>query len=270
MLLIHRVLDDPDHKADAQMVATIEQVRDNAYQGKKDSALSPARHQALDEEFAGMTPDELHAYVNNFMDTVQVKGFEGMTYGESFYKPMCEVVDYLQANEFQVYIVSASEREVVRGVVERLGIEPNRVIAGDIAYTTTKMGSTAPEDYTMEQDESVVLSTPSIDDCAKAGKVLAIAREIGKKPTLAFGNSSGDYAMLNYAEANGGMACYVVADDTTREYGDAAKAEEEYRLVEDESWTAFSMASDWATIYGQGVTKTELPGPVSQELAPAA
>ncbi|MDO4890406.1 MAG: HAD family hydrolase [Coriobacteriaceae bacterium] len=270
MLLIHRVLDDPDHKADAQMTAIIEQVRDNAYQGMKDSNLSPARHQALDEEFAGMTPDELHAYVNTFMDTVQTKGFDGMTYGESFYQPMLEVIDYLEANEFQVYIVSAGEREIVRAVVERLGIEPNRVIGADIAYTTANMGSADATDYTMAQDDDVVLSTPSVDDCEKTGKVLAIAREIGKKPTLAFGNSSGDHAMLNYAEANGGMACYVVADDTAREYGDAEKAAESYRLVEDESWTSFSMANDWATIYGQSVTKTELPGPVSQELAPAA
>lgn len=270
MLLIHRVLDDPDHRADAQTVAIIEQVRDNAYQGTKDTNLSPARHKALDEEFAGMTPDEFHAYVNNFMDTVEVKGFDGMTYGESFYKPMLEVIAYLQANDFEVYMVSACEREIVRGVVERLGIDPSHVIGADIAYTTTRLGSEAADSYTMEQDEDVVLSVPSVDDCAKTGKVLAIARDIGKKPVLAFGNSSGDYAMLNYAEANGGMGCYVVADDTEREYGSTTQAEEEYRLADEESWTPFSMSSDWKTIYGDGVTKTELPGPVTQELAPAA
>ena len=38
----------------------------------------------------------------------------------------------------------------------------------------------------------------------------------------------------------------------------------------EESWTAFSMRNDWATIYGEGVTKTELPGLAEQELAEAA
>ena len=271
MLLIHRVLDDPNHRSDAQMVAIIEQVRDNAYQGKKDSNLSAARHQALDDEFAGMTPEEYHAYINNFMDTVEVKGFDGMTYGESFYQPMREVIDYLQANEFEVWIVSASEREVVRGVVERLGIEPDHVIGADTSYATTKQGAEAADEYTMGQDEDVVLSVPTVDNCSQTGKVLAIAREIGKRPVLAFGNSSGDYAMLNYAEASGGMACLVLADDETREYGDAQAAEEQSRTVVEESWTPFSMANDWNTIYGEGVTKTELPGAVSnQELASAA
>ena len=271
MLLIHRVLDDPNHVSNAQMAAIIEQVRDNAYQGMKDSSLSPARHQALDDEFAGMTPDEYHAYINNFMDTVDVKGFDGMTYGESFYLPMREVINYLQANDFEIWVVSASEREVVRGVVERLGVEPDHVIGADTSYVTTNLGTQAADDYTMEQDEDVVLSVPTIDNCSKTGKVLAIAREIGKKPVLAFGNSSGDYAMLNYAEGNDGMACLVVADDETREYGDAQAAEEQLRTVDEQSWTPFSMASDWETIYGAGVEKTELPGPVgAQALSPAA
>ena len=30
--------------------------------------------------------------------------------------------------------------------------------------------------------------------------------------------------------------------------------------VERQGWTAFSMANDWKTIYGDGVQKTGLPG----------
>ena len=37
-------------------------------------------------------------------------GFRGMTYGESFYKPMLEVFDYLKANGFTFYVVSGSDR----------------------------------------------------------------------------------------------------------------------------------------------------------------
>ena len=97
----------------------------------------------------------------------------------------------------------------------------------------------------------------------KSGKPAAIAREIGKRPVLAFGNSSGDYSMLNYAEGNpdhAGMGVLIVCDDTVREYGSEEKAADFYAETEKQGWTAFSMANDWLTIYGEGVEKTGLPG----------
>ncbi|MBR1829049.1 MAG: haloacid dehalogenase-like hydrolase, partial [Atopobiaceae bacterium] len=187
------------------------------------------------------------------------------------YQPMLEVISYLQANDFDVWMVSACEREVVRAAVTPLGITPDHVISTDVAYATTNQGDAVADDYTMEQDEQVILSEPLDEvECGKIGKVLAIAREIGSRPLLSFGNSSGDYAMLNYAEASGGMGVLVVADDLEREYGDAEKSAEQYDLVTKESWTAFSMRDDWATIYGVGVTRTELPGLAEEELAEAA
>lgn len=272
MLLIHRVLDDPNHKADPDVVELLEKIQWEAMRGNKNSDYSPGKRIAIAHEFAGMTPEEFRAYVNEFLDTAPVEGFEGMTYGQSFYKPMLEVIDYLRANDFDVWMVSACEREVTRGVVERLGIPADHVVATNVAYTTTGQGEELPYKYTMEQDEQVLMGEPlSNEKCEKNGKVLAIAREIGAHPLLAFGNSSGDYAMLNYAEASGGMGLLVVADDLVREYGNEKNSAEQYALVTDESWTAFSMANDWATIYGEGVTKTELPGLVEDgELAEAA
>ena len=110
-------------------------------------------------------------------------------------------------------------------------------------------------------------------------KVDAIVREIGQQPVLAFGNSSGDFSMLNYAEGNPkhpGMGVLVVCDDTVREYGSEAKAADFYAEVEAQGWTAFSTANDWLTIYGEGVEKTGLPGaalpagtvPVTEEVTP--
>ena len=114
----------------------------------------------------------------------------------------------------------------------------------------------------------VVLSTPLADDCEKANKALAIARGIGKRPILAFGNSSGDYSMLTYAETSGGMGMIVIADDVEREYGNEKKAAETTEEAAKQSWTTFSMRDDWETIYGENVVKTELPA--QEELAAAA
>ena len=125
-------------------------------------------------------------------------------------------------------------------------------------------GEEAADDYNMSNDEKVLLGEPLDDvECGKSGKPEAIAREIGKRPVLAFGNSSGDYSMLNYAEGNPdhtGMGFFVVCDDTEREYGSEEKAAEYYSEVEKEDWTPFSMKNDWKTIYGDKVKKTELPG----------
>ena len=78
--------------------------------------------------------------------------------------------------------------------------------------------------------------------------------------------------MLNYAEGNPnhtGMGFFVVCDDTEREYGNDVKAAKYYAEVEKQGWTAISMASDWATIYGDGVQKTALPG-IEEPLEEAA
>ena len=211
-----------------------------------------------------MTPEEFRAYVVDFADKTDVVGFKGMTYGQSFYKPMIEVIGFLKANGFEVYMVSACEREVVRALVERWGIPFDHVIATDVPYEASGKGDKAADDHNMEQNEQILLGAPLDEvECGKSGKSAAIAREIGKRPVLAFGNSSGDYSMLNYAEGNPdhtGMGFLVVCDDTQREYGSDEKAAEYYAEAEKQGWTAFSMANDWKTIYGDGVEKTELPG----------
>ena len=271
MLVLHRVLDDPTHKAAPGVVKLCKRIRKYALRGERNEAHNSGKDLAVSHEFAGMTPDKFRAYTTEFLATEPVIGFDGMTYGQSFYKPMLEVLDYLRANDFDIWMVSACEREVVRAAMAPYGIAPDHVIATDVAYATTGQGNEVADEYTMEQREQVVLADPLDEvECGKNGKVLAIAREIGSRPLLAFGNSSGDYAMLNYAEASGGMGLLVVADDTEREYGSPEKSAEQYQIVADESWTAFSMAHDWATIYGEGVVKTELPGLAEEKLAEAA
>ena len=209
-----------------------------------------------------MTQDEFASYVTNFIDTTPVEGFDGMVYGQSFYHPMAEIVNYLRAHEFNVYFVSASEREVARAVVAYgLGIEPDHVVGTDIVFVATGQGDEAAPSYTVTQDDELVLTDEMLPEVGKGNKVIYIQREIGKRPILSFGNSSGDFAMLNYAQGNPehkGMGVLIVADDTEREYGDERKAASMHEEAEAEGWLAVSMRDDWATIYGEGVEKTAL------------
>ena len=70
-------------------------------------------------------------------------------------------------------------------------------------------------------------------------KVTAIAREIGKQPVLAFGNSRDDASMLNYAI-----------------YGNKYKSADKCRkLAAEYGWNVISMRDDFKTIYGDNVKR---------------
>jgi phosphoserine phosphatase len=274
-LTMHRVLDDPTFDATPVERDAMQQVRDHAYAtGEKFKPSTVTKRDLIASAFAGMTPKEFRAYVTDYANHTDAIGFEGMTYGQSFYKPMLEVIDYLKANDFDVWIVSACEREVSRALVEAYGIPLDHVVATDVPYVASGKGDEAANKYNMGKDEEILLSAPlDAVSCEESNKPAAIAREIGRRPVLAFGNSAGDYSMLNYAEGNPehtGMGFLVVCDDTVREYGSDEKAADYYAEIAKEGWTAISMANDWATIYGEGVRRTQLPGAAEEPLANAA
>ncbi len=264
-LTMYRVLDDPSYQATDEERDAMQQIRDHAYsEGETFHPATLTKDDLIASAFAGMTQEEFRAYVLDFAGKTDAVGFEGMTYGESFYKPMLEVISFLKANDFDVWMVSACEREVVRALVERFDIPYDHVVATDVPYNASGKGDEEADEYNMGREEEMLLGAPLDDvECGKSGKSAAIAREIGKRPVLAFGNSSGDYSMLNYAEGNPkheGKGFFIVCDDTEREYGSDEKARGFYDEAKKQGWTAISMAGDWATIYGENVKKTSLPG----------
>ncbi|MBO7709909.1 MAG: peptidoglycan-binding protein [Lachnospiraceae bacterium] len=273
-LTMYRVLDDPAYDAAEEEINAMQQVRDHAYsEGVTFAPEGLTKDDLVASAFAGMTPEEFRSYVVSFAKNTDAVGFEGMTYNESFYMPMIEVIVYLKDKGFDVWMVSACEREVVRALVEQFDIPYDHVIATDVPYVASGKGDAAADEYNMGKEEIILLGAPLDEvECGKSGKSAAIAREIGRQPVLAFGNSSGDYSMLNYAEGNtrhNGMGFFVVCDDTEREYGSDEKAADYYSEVEKQGWTAISMADDWKTIYGEGVVKTGLPG-AEESLSTAA
>jgi hypothetical protein len=153
-------------------------------------------------------------------------------------------------------MVSACEREVVRAAMAPFGIAPDHVIATDVAYATTNQGDAVIDEYIMEQDEQVVLAEPLDEiECGKNGKVLAIAREIGSRPLLAFGNSSGDLAMGQYALQHVGKGYMLLCDDTERDYGRPEVAASFAESCASIGLETISMRDDFRTIYGDNVKK---------------
>ena len=228
---------------------------------QKPSGMSVRQAAAAAVAYQGMTMAELSMVVENFKAS-EAWGFTGMTRGEAWYKPMVQLVEQLQANGFTVYIVTATERNIVRQVIAGvLDIPPSQVIGTEYGYTATNQGDTADADYTFRNDDQIVFDGNYYGENAKTSKVDAIVREIGQQPVLAFGNSSGDQAMAVYTISNNpyrSAAYMVLADDDVREWGDPQNAAEKKASYEAMGIGTISMRDDFLTIYGDGVAKDPL------------
>ncbi|HCJ40791.1 MAG TPA: haloacid dehalogenase-like hydrolase, partial [Ruminococcus sp.] len=122
--------------------------------------------------FSGMTPEEFNDYIQEFKKQ-DMPSYEGMKRGEGFYKPMVQVVDYLQANDFIVYIVSGTDRFIVRGIVDNSPLDiPNRQIIGsDETLVAPNQGDTDGLEYVYEDTDKVVLGGEFIIKNLKMNKV---------------------------------------------------------------------------------------------------
>ena len=255
-LLEYRVLDDASYEAPKDVMEAAQAIRDFVRNGKKlPDHFDMVHAYAAAKAYSGMTLAEFDAYVKAYAQQ-PANGFSGMTYGQSFYKPMLEVFDYLKANGFTYYVVSGSDRFICRALVESIGIAPNRVIGMDVKLRSSEQGGEEGVNYTFGKEEDLIRTDQLIIKNLKTNKVLQITQEIGKVPVLSFGNSGGDSAMHNYCLSNTEhktAAFMLIADDEARDHANREKA-----LKLGEQWRAagyyvISMRDDFRTIYGENV-----------------
>ena len=202
--------------------------------------------------FAGMTADEYADYTRKYLNT-PVEGFDNLKVGEAFYLPMIEVISYLKANNFTIYLVSGADRDYMRTSAEILPVD--NMIGTDYKYVATNQGEIDGMDYTLKPEDKVVRGEFVSKDI-NMNKVSNMAREIGKQPVLAFGNSGGDSSMINFSLRGNKYrtaAFFVICDDTEREFGNIDKANKCIKLADDNGWIKISMRDDFKTIYGDNV-----------------
>ena len=260
-MLLYRVTEDPSYKDKAsdfekevaQKIQTLNET------GEAAKGLEVDHGKAVASAFSGFTLDEFNDYIQEFKKMPH-PGYEGMTRGEAFYKPMIQVVNYLRANDFTVYVVSGTDRFIVRGIVDNsvLKVPFNRIIGSDENLVAPDQGDTDGLSYVYEEDDKLVLGGQFIIKNLKMNKVTVIAQEIGMQPVLSFGNSSGDASMAEYVINNNpykSLAFMLCCDDTERENGNVEKAEKMKASCEEYGWIPVSMKNDWTTIYGDNVTR---------------
>ena len=261
-LLEYRALDDFTYRdtCPEDVRQTALEIRDFARNGTKLPDHFDMKHAyAAAKAYSGMTLAEFDKYVKDYAEA-PANGFKYMTYGESFYKPMLEVFDYLEANGFTYYVVSGSDRFICRALTESIGIEPNRVIGMDVKLRSSGQAAEDGVDYTMGKEEYLVRTDELIIKNLKTNKVLQITQEIGKVPVLSFGNSGGDCAMHNYCLGNKQYktaAFMLIADDENRDHANPEKARKLGEQWKENGYYVISMHDDFKTIYGYNVEKTD-------------
>lgn len=264
MLLVHRVTEDPDYRDRASKFEreTVQKILEMNKTGVATKGLETDHGKAVASAFAGFTLDAFHRYIQDFKK-LPMPSYKGMRRGEGFYRPMLQVADYLKANGFKIWVVSGTDRFIVRGLVSgsALDVPPERIIGSDEAVVATGQNGSDGLGYQLQKDDDVVLEGRFIVKNLKMNKVAAIVREIGSQPVLSFGNSTGDSSMAAYVKQGNparSLAFMLCCDDTERENGNAEKAERMRTLCKENGWIPISMKDDWKTIYGDGVSKNTL------------
>ena len=208
--------------------------------------------------FYNMTIEEYQQYIINFINQ-PCEGYENMKRGDAFYKPMLELIEYIQKNDFNVYITSGTDRYQVRTVVKNhIDIPESNVIGSEYNIIAKNQGTTAGNEYTYKNDDDFRFDGQFLRKNLKTNKVIGIIREIGKQPILSFGNSGGDKDMANYVINKNkypSLAFMVCCDDTERERGNIEKANEMKNNCNNFGWIPISMKDDWKTIYEENVKK---------------
>ncbi len=195
---------------------------------------------------AGMTPAEFDAIVRGWLAKARHPRFK-RPYTELVYQPMLELISYLRANAFQVFIVSGGGVEFMRAfAAEVYGVPPNQVI-----------GSSIKTQFEMRDGHPILFRLPQIDFINDgSGKPIGINSHIGRRPIAAFGNSDGDLEMLQWTTMAGARRLGVVIhhDNPEREYAYDRKSkcgrlDRALDAAVVNKWTVVSMKEDWGRVF---------------------
>ncbi|MPY72871.1 MAG: haloacid dehalogenase-like hydrolase [Alphaproteobacteria bacterium] len=158
---------------------------------------------------AGMSTEEFERIASDWVDKARHPR-TGQPYTQMVFQPMLELLEYLRVNGFKTFIVSGGGTEFVRPWAQRVyGIPPEQIV-----------GSTIKLKYEVTDGRPRLTRLPAInfiDD--KAGKPVGIHYQIGRRPIAAFGNSDGDFEMLEWVTSGSGprLGVLVHHDDAERE-----------------------------------------------------
>lgn len=194
----------------------------------------------------GMTAESFSAIVNDWIDSAKHPA-SGKPYTQMVYQPMLELLDYLRANQFKLFIVSGGGLDFMRAWSEAVyGIPPHQVV-----------GSSIETRYEVMEGSPVIRRMPEMHFYNnKTAKPLAIHRFIGRRPILAVGNSDGDFEMLEWTTSGDGarLGMLVHHTDAKREWAYdrlsiVGRLDRGLDAAQNKGWVVVDMARDWKVVF---------------------
>jgi phosphoglycolate phosphatase-like HAD superfamily hydrolase len=192
----------------------------------------PELLRGIAEACGGITTDAFEVQVRSFFDEARHPTL-GVPYTQVGYRPMVELLRFLEANGFRSFICTGGGRDFVRVVAEQMYAIPREQVIGS-ATTLALQDGVLIRGAEPEQP---------IDD--GPGKPVHIWSRTGRMPLLAGGNSDGDIEMLTSAR----FALLVHHDDADREFAYDVGAERALARAAADGWTVASIRSDFADVF---------------------
>lgn len=195
---------------------------------------------------AGISTAEFEAICKEWLATAHHPKYK-RPYTDLVYQPMLELLAYLRANGFKTFIVSGGGIEFMRPWTEPVyGIPPEQVV-----------GSSIKTEFKVVDGGPVLVRLPEIDFVDDGpGKPVGINAHIGRRPIAAFGNSDGDFQMLQWTTLAGGrrLGLIVHHTDPEREYAydrnsHFGRLENALEAASQNNWTVVSMKDDWKRVF---------------------
>jgi hypothetical protein len=191
---------------------------------------------------AGETQADFESRVFAWLETARHPRF-GKAYTQMVYQPMVELLDYLRANDFRVFIVSGGGMDFVRIFSEDVyGVPCENVIGSNMILS-----------WEYRDDGPVLvrqagLAGPFNDG---PGKPINIQLHVGRPPILVGGNSNGDVPMMEFTAASGKpyLNLLVRHDDGEREYASDQSSEQAQKTANERKWTIISMKDDFKVVF---------------------
>ncbi|HUI11490.1 MAG TPA: haloacid dehalogenase-like hydrolase [Bacteroidota bacterium] len=163
--------------------------------------------------------------------------------------PMQELLDFLRASGFTIYIIVRGDEAFLRAWAEKAyGVPPAQVIGSSVrtryALRKGKSSLTRRTDYDLMDDGP--------------GRPQAVFRAIGRRPIAAFGNADADREMLEWVASGEGKHLALLVHHTNGgnefaydRHGTFGRLDKTLDLARKSGWTIADMTKDWNRFFAK-------------------
>lgn len=189
----------------------------------------------------GMSEADFEKSTTDFFATATFPG-KNVPIKQIRYQPQLELLDYLRANGFKVYLCTGGTIEFVRSISEEYYGVPAEQVLG----TSFK--------YVYADSVRKIYRQPALNHFNdKEGKPVTIQLHIGKHPVLACGNEGGkgDIAMLQFSQSGKYKSLQLIInhDDDAREFLYSEPDSASLKAAAENHWQVISIKNDWKKVF---------------------